>query len=148
MRHGLFRLRAMARRMVPYAIEDPNRLIGTCKYCDQDVKYAKGDLDEQGNARHDACELLAVRRQIAPPVADMLFWRALDLLRGMPHVKPRLLEAVRALPSKYVAVDMIGVLAAMTPHVESEPTLSLPVRHATIVALRDLRQQLAGLPSH
>lgn len=138
-------LMALAKRMVPGAFEDPNRCIGTCRYCDGDVTYAAGDTDRSGRARHDACEKKVSRAQLDRVRAGGIFRSVLALVRDLPAVVPHAKDALGAMPERYGAVEMAGFIDVMIPHVSLEPKLSLRARRDTVVALRDTKRTLLGL---
>ncbi len=138
-------LMALAERMVPGAFEDPLRIIGTCRYCDDDVTYAAGDTDRHGRARHDACEKIVTRRQFDRVRAPAIFRSVLAIVRDLPNVQPHALDTLRAMPKGYGPVEMAGFIDAMLPHIECEQMLSLRMRRDTIVALRDTKRMLLGL---
>ena len=139
------RLMALARRMMPGVFEDPNRLLGSCRYCDEAVRYAEGDTDAAGRPRHDRCESLVMRRQLDRIGADRLFMSVVGLVRDLPSVVEPARAAIRALPEKSDARDFAGVIDAVMPHVELEPMLSLRARRDTVVALRNTTRSLLGL---
>lgn len=107
-------LMALAKRMVPGAFEDPHRIIGTCRYCDGDVTYAAGDTDRSGRARHDACEKEVSRGQLDCVRAGGIFRSALALVRDLPAVAPHAVNAIRAMPDRYGAIEMAGFMASVS----------------------------------
>lgn len=139
------RLMALARRMMPGVFEDPNRLLGDCRYCDEAVRYADGDTDAAGRPRHDRCESTVLKQQLDRVGADRLFIHVVGLVRDLPSVKEPARAAIRALPEKSDARDMAAFVDAVMPHVEMEPMLTLRARRDTVVALRNAKRSLLGL---
>lgn len=145
MKPGIRYFAAIAKRMVPGAFEDPNRIIGTCRYCDSDVTYAAGDHAPDGRSRHDKCEKKVLRSQMNRVHAPMYFRNVLAIVRELPSVRPHALAVHKAMPNGYGPVEMAGFIDAMIPHVETEPMLSLRTRRDTILALRGAKRHLLGL---
>ena len=100
------RLMALAKRMVPGAFEDPQRVIGACAYCDRPVLYRDGDRDARGRPRHDPCEREVTRSQLDRVSADRIFLRALAIVRELPSVVPH--ANVMVLLSMVQANDWTG----------------------------------------
>lgn len=139
------RLMALAHRMVPGVFEDPQKIIGACRYCDADVAYDDGDHDAAGRARHDACERTVTRRQLDRVRADMFFMNVLGIVRDLPAVQPHASAAMRAMPEKFGPREMATFIDDMMPHVALEPLLTLRARRDTVVALRGAKRTLLGL---